>query len=135
MNKLLFFFMALSAPALALGKAADRPLTPPEMTASRLNVAPETDGNVLDDDAWAGVVSTSGFWQVQPNEGQPSTLRTEVFVGYTDTALHIGVVAYDDDPDGIIVADSRRDSDLDNTDAFLIVIDGLLDRQNGYVFA
>lgn len=29
---------------------------------------------------------------------------------------------------------SRRDSGLDETDSFRIIIDGLLNRQNGYVF-
>ena len=126
--------MALSATAIVSLNAAARPALPPEMSASRLITAPVTDGNVLDDDAWADAVPTSEFWQVQPSEGLPSTQRTQVFVGYTDTALHIGVVAYDDDPNGIIVSDSRRDSSLNDTDAFLVVIDGLLDRQNGYVF-
>lgn len=120
---------------LTPGESAARPALPPEMSATRLSVAPVTDGDVLGDEAWAGIVPASEFWQVQPSEGMPSTQRTEVFVAYTDSALHIGVVAYDDEPSEVIVSDSRRDSDLDNTDAFFIVIDGLLDRQNGYVFA
>ena len=104
------------------------------MRAAALDAAPSVDGRVLGDDAWRDALPASGFWQVQPHDGAPATQKTEVFVGYTDTALYIGVVAYDDDPAGIIVTDSRRDSSLDDTDAFLVVIDGLLDRQNGYVF-
>ena len=106
----------------------------PELLATRLETAPLTDGNVTGDEAWSGVSPASGFWQVQPNNGEPATKRTDVYVGYTDDALYIGVMAHDDDPSGIIVSDSRRDSSLDDTDAFVIVIDGLLDRQNGYVF-
>jgi len=121
--------------ALAANAAAERPAVPPEMLAHKLGVAPVTDGNVLDDDAWSGTVPASEFWQVQPNDGEPATQRTEVFVGYTETALHIGVVAYDDEPLEIVVSESRRDSSLNDTDAFLVIIDGLLDRQNGYVFA
>ena len=48
--------------------------------------------------------------------------------------MHVAVVAYDDDPSGILMTDSRRDSSLDDTDAFLFIVDGLLDRQNGFVF-
>ena len=92
------------------------------------------DGDVLGDDAWSGVTPATGFWQIQPNDGQPSTQKTEVFVGFTETALFIGVVAHDNSSEGILVTDSRRDADLDDTDAFLVVIDGLLDRQNGFVF-
>jgi hypothetical protein len=120
--------------ALAFGQASDRPIVPPEMVATRLSIAPLLDGDVRGDDAWSDIVPASEFWQVQPNDGQPATQRTEVFVGYTDTALHIGVVAHEDDAGEIIVSDSRRDSSLDDTDAFLVIIDGLLDRQNGYVF-
>jgi len=119
-------------PAAAL--AIDRPTQPPSLRASPLDSAPTLDGLIRGDDAWTGAEPASGFWQVQPQDGQASTQKTEVYVGYTETALYIGVVAWDDDPAGIIVADSRRDSSLDDTDAFLVVIDGLLDRQNGYVF-
>jgi len=104
------------------------------MAAHELTTTPLVDGDVLGDDAWSAVSPASGFWQIKPDDGQAATQRTEVYVGFTDTSLYIGVVAYDDSPGEIIVTDSRRDSDLDNTDAFLIVIDGLLDRQNGFVF-
>ena len=106
----------------------------PSTTAFPLDRSPVIDGEVLADTAWGGVNPTSGFSQVRPDEGQPATQKTEVFIGYTDDSLYIGVVAYDDDPEGIIFADSRRDSRLDETDSFQVIIDGLLDRQNGYIF-
>ena len=37
-------------------------------------------------------------------------------------------------PPAIIVSDSRRDADLDETDAFQVIMDTYLDRQNGFVF-
>jgi hypothetical protein len=95
---------------------------------------PVLDGRVLEDSAWASLIPATGFWQVQPDDGEPATQRTEVYVGYSDDALYIGVVAYDDDPDGILVTDSRRDSDLADTDSFQVVLDGLRDGQNGFVF-
>ena len=106
----------------------------PSTTAFPLDSNPNIDGDVLSDAAWSGVAPTSGFSQVRPNEGQPATQKTEVFIGYTEESLYIGVVAYDDNPEGIIVADSRRDSDLVETDSFQVIIDGLLDRQNGFIF-
>ncbi|MGI9234389.1 MAG: DUF5916 domain-containing protein [Woeseiaceae bacterium] len=125
--------LLLSLPAT--GEAAVRPDVPPDLGATKLEFAPTLDGDVLGDKAWADAVPASEFWQVQPDEGMPSTQRTEVFVAYTEFALHVGVVAYDDEPSEVIVTDSRRDSDLNDSDAFFIVIDGLLDRQNGFVFA
>jgi hypothetical protein len=112
----------------------ERPTEPPTMQAKRLQVAPVIDGDVLGDAAWNGPVPATGFWQTRPNNGYPATQRTEVYVGFTDTSLYIGVIAFDEEPTEIITTDSRRDSSLDDTDAFLVVIDGLLDRQNGYVF-
>ena len=126
---IIFFIVALAA-----SNAIAAPASPPQMQARQLSIAPVIDGDVRGDAAWNGVIPARDFWQVKPDEGQAATQATEVFVGFTDSALYIGVIAYDDDPDGIIVTDSRRDSSLRDTDAFLVIIDGLLDRQNGYVF-
>lgn len=104
------------------------------MNAHQLSSTPTIDGDVHGDSAWAGVVPATGFWQIQPDDGKPATQRTEVFVGFSNDSLYVGVIAHDDDPGAIIVTDSRRDSHLGNTDAFLMIIDGLLDRQNGFVF-
>ncbi len=99
-----------------------------------LEVNPVIDGDVLGDPAWSGATPISDFWQTQPDAGQPATQKTDVFVGFTATAIHIAVVAYDDEPLEIITTDTRRDSSLDDTDSFKVAIDGLLDRQNAYVF-
>lgn len=109
-------------------------LARPDLQAQALTTLPVIDGDVLGDPAWEGSVPASGFRQVRPVDGEPASQETQVFVGFSEDSLYIGVVAYDDNPDGIIVSDSRRDSELNDTDAFLVVIDGLLDRQNGYVF-
>lgn len=124
--------LPLALPLVAVSQ--ERPVSPPTMNAFRLAASPIVDGDVLTDDAWSGAAPAREFWQIQPDDGRLATQRTEVFVGFTDTALYVGVVAYDNNPAGIIVTDSRRDSNLDNTDAFLFIIDGLLDRQNGFVF-
>jgi len=99
-----------------------------------MDASPVLDGRVAGDSAWEGLSPASGFWQVQPDDGARATQRTEVYVGYSDDALYIGVIAFDDDPDGILVTDSRRDSDLDDTDSFQVLIDGMRDGQNGFVF-
>ena len=114
--------------------AQERPASPPNMDAVRLATPPGVDGDVLGDSAWSGVVPVRDFWQIRPDDGAPASQRTEVYVGFTDTHLYVGVVAFDDDPNAIIITDSRRDSSLNDGDAFLFIIDGLLDRQNGFVF-
>lgn len=104
------------------------------MQASALSVAPVLDGEVIADAAWKGASPATGFWQVQPDEGEAASQRTEVYIGFLGEDLYIGMVAYDDNPDGIIVTDGRRDRSLNDSDSFRVIIDGMLDRQNGYVF-
>ncbi|MCZ6601052.1 MAG: DUF5916 domain-containing protein, partial [Acidobacteria bacterium] len=53
---------------------------------------------------------------------------------YDDRFLYVGVICFDDDPAGIIVADSRRDASLDEADSFQVVFDTYHDLQNGFVF-
>ena len=115
---------------IAEGISAPRPV----MQASTLSVAPVLDGEVLADSAWQGVFPATGFWQVQPDEGQAASQRTEVYIGFLGGDLYIGIVAYDDNPDGIVVTDGRRDRNLNDSDSFRVIIDGMLDRQNGYIF-
>ena len=106
----------------------------PTTMAYELRSVPAIDGEVLGDDAWSEVTPTGGFSQVRPDEGQPSTQKTEVFLGYTEESLYIVVVAYDTNPEGITFTDARRDSSLEDTDSFQVIIDGLLDRQSGFIF-
>jgi len=126
---ILFVSTAVAQESLPL-EAWPRPTT----QAYRLNNVPKLDGDVRNDSAWRGVKPASHFIQVQPDEASPASKKTEVFIGFTDSSLWVGVVAYDDSPDTIIVAESRRDSSLDDTDSFRLIIDGQLDRQNGFLF-
>ncbi len=129
--------LSLAAMALAsegLAQSVDFNAPRPIAQAIELTTAPVVDGNVLDDPAWRGAEPITDFWQIQPDAGQPATQQTAVYFGFTDTAIFVGIVAYDDEPLEIISTDTRRDSSLDDTDSVKILIDGLLDRQNGYIF-
>lgn len=106
----------------------------PNLSAKRLTTMPTLDGDVANDPAWTGLTPATDFVQIQPDEGAPASQRTEVFVGYTDDSLYVAVIAYDTDPSAIIVSDSRRDANLDDSDSFQMIIDGFQDRQNGLVF-
>jgi hypothetical protein len=103
--------------------------------AVKVPTGPVVDGRIADDPAWAGVAPLVDFWQTAPDAGQPASERTEVRIVYTDEALYFGIVLSDSDPAGLTVSDSRRDSPLDDSDSFRIVLDTYRDRQNGFVFA
>jgi len=117
-----------------LGRREVTPAGTPFLRAIPLDEAPVIDGDVLGDAAWDGVVSSTGFLQTTPDEGQPASERTEVRVAYDQETLYFGVICYVRDPNTIIVSDSRRDTPLNETDSFQIIIDTYLDKQNGFVF-
>lgn len=107
--------------------------TPVSATARRTATPPTVDGR-LDDPAWQTAEALSGFRQREPREGEPATERTEVRILFDADALYLGVWLYDSDPSGIVHGETRRDARLDDTDAFLILLDTYRDRQNAFVF-
>ena len=106
----------------------------PLANARQVSAPPIVDGNVLGDGSYADAPFATGFVQSRPFEGQPASERTEVRVVYTGDTLYFGVVCFTEDPATIIVADSRRDSDLTETDSFQIILDTYHDGLNGFVF-
>src|SRR5688572_31421674 len=132
---LLFLLPMVSAAAMAQPASSTSSAAAANVaTATRATEAPTLDGDVLGDPAWAHATPITGFTQEQPNEGQPVSERTEVRVLFTNDTLYIGAVMYDSDPSGIITSDSRRDSPLDDTDSFQMIVDTYRDLQNGFVF-
>ena len=129
LRTLLLVFIVCCQATLSLGSDV-----PPVTRAVRLAIQPTLDGNVISDPAWKAVAETSGFWQTMPDEGQPSSERTSVYVGYSDNVLYIAAVLHDRDPGSIIFADARRDSSLDDTDSFRFVIDTFLNQQTCFLF-
>ena len=102
--------------------------------ASVVDQPPTLDGNVLGDSAWVDAIPVSGFSQSMPNEGQPASERTEVRIVFTVDTVYFGIVCYDSKPSSIIVSDSRRDSSMNDSDSFQIVLDTFSDQQNGFIF-
>ena len=145
------FFVALSLLVIVLSghgvaqqskpgpptEPAERPTTAagvPLAHSVRVENAPVIDGDVLNDPAYADVPPVSGFLQNTPDAGRPASERTEVRIVHTNDILFFGIICYVRDPATLIVSDSRRDSLLDETDSFQIILDTYLDKQNGFVF-
>jgi len=117
-------------PNVTMPDTKDRPTT----RANTLEKEPILDGEVLNDAVWQKVVPLSELWQTQPNSGHPASEKTEIRVAYSPTTFYISVVCYDAEPGKLVVSDARRDASLDNTDAFLFILDTYHDGQNGFVF-
>ncbi len=77
--------------------------------------------------------SNQQFIQVEPDNGELATERTEVWVGYDDAALYIGARLWDSIPDSIVGRLARRDED-NNSDDFSVAIDSYNDKRSGFFF-
>src|SRR5262245_18869825 len=131
---LVFVQLASAARAADSPKTGEAPIT--EITATWLSEGspvPILDGRVTDE-AWLRVEPYSTFTQTDPNEGEPATERTEVRVLFDKTNVYIGVICFDSEPAKVIVNQSRRDADLTETDAIILVLDTFNDNQNAFVF-
>ena len=101
----------------------------PHGHATRLPEAPTLDGNVADDPAWDGIAPFTGFLQLQPDNGAAASQRTEVYFGFTDDALHVGVICFETDPSAITVSNDGLQSD-----SFSMVLDTFGTGLAGMVF-
>jgi len=124
----------LLLPPLSVVQAQEAALERPQLRAVRLERVPVLDGDVLGDAAWEGVQAATSFVQTAPDEGQPASERTEVFIALGDDTLYVGVICHDREPEGIIISDSRRDASLEEMDSFQVVFDTFGDHRTGFVF-
>lgn len=125
---------ALACLCLVAGAEGQRPPAErPTVQAFRLAAPPELDG-LVDDEIWQELEPATGFVQQNPDEGAPSTERTEVRIGFDDAHLYFGIVCFDREPENIVVTQNRRDGNLDDTDSIQLLIDAYHDGQNAFVF-
>lgn len=92
--------------------------------AVRISSSPRIDGK-LTEKVWKSMTLFTNFFQYNPYNGQPPSQRTEVRVGYDDTAVYIGAICYDDSPKEIRREVSIRDQWPPgmNVDMFAVHID------------
>jgi len=106
----------------------------PNFNISKLSSDPIIDGNILNDDIWKTITPIREMTQIKPSFDVPATEKTEIRVAYSNGMFYVAVVCYDSKPETIVVSDSRRDSDLNDEDSFLFIIDTYNDQQNGFLF-
>ena len=98
----------------------------PSARAARKNGQVTLDGR-LDDAAWQAATPVTEFTQVDPNEGQPASQRTEMRFLFDEGALYVGAKMYDTEGRaGVRTSLVRRDASF-NSDYMEIVIDGFHD--------
>ena len=84
--------------------------------------------------AWQGkLAKITGFTQRIPNDGQPSSQRTETYLGYDDKNLYAIFVCFDTEPKKLRARLSRRDDVIDD-DSVEIMLDTFHDHRRAYTF-
>src|SRR4028119_2418994 len=78
-----------AAPVVGQGGGSASHAAAPVARATALQGAITLDGR-LSESGWASATPVTTFTQLDPNEGQPVSERTEVYVLYDDEALYIG---------------------------------------------
>ena len=138
MPRLLPFLFVL-APALAAAQGAPRQASAqpeslayghkvavPSVVAVKRNGPIVMDGK-LDETAWQAARPMTDFRQIDPNEGEKGSQRTEVRFLYDDDALYVGAKMYDTEgAKGVMTRLVRRDGNFDS-DYFELVIDSYHD--------
>lgn len=101
--------------------------------------AVRTDANItidgiLDDAAWAGAETATGFVMYEPDNGKPATddRKSEVRVVYDNEAIYFAAMLYDD-PKLILKEIALRD-DFKTADHFGVYINGYNDGQQDFRF-
>jgi len=102
--------------------------------AVRLTEALVIDG-LLRDPIYSQVPAISDFVQQEPNEGEPATERTELWIFFDDTNLYVSARCLDSEPGRTIANELRRDGDsLNRNDNIHIVLDTFFDRRSALAF-
>ena len=129
--------LLVHAPALADAQTPASPPAPAVTTTPTVSRAVPLRGTIridgrLDESAWAAAPVTSGFTQIDPDEGRPASQRTEVRVLFDDAALYVGVRLHDSGP--VTARLGRRDMSLGDSDWFGLMIDSYHDHRTAFGF-
>lgn len=87
----------------------------------------------LDENAWRSANPVTRFTQLDPQEGQPVSERTEVYFLYDSEALYVGALLYDSAPVSSRLA--RRDAVVSDSDWFIVALDSYHDHLTAYRFS
>lgn len=88
----------------------------------------------LDDQVWQRSRPVTSFIQAEPDEGEPATEETEVWVAFDDRNLYIAAYCHDEGAEALVVNDIRKDFESSDQDTFEVLLDTFADRRNGYIF-
>lgn len=95
--------------------------------------AVKVDGR-LDESMWQQAVPHDTFYQTQPTDRRKAHLKTEVRILFDQTAMYVGIKAFDTDPSGIRDSFSRRDRITIDQDFFALYLDPTSAHKSAQIF-
>ena len=121
---------AQRAPVVATGPVPHAAM--PSASVARRNGDIAIDGR-MNESAWDAAAPITSFTQVDPQEGQPASERTEARILVDDDAIYVGMRLYDSNPRGVQTQLARRDEGIDG-DLVELYLDSYHDHLNAVVF-
>jgi hypothetical protein len=104
----------------------------PAARAQRAALPVQVDGR-LDEPVWRQAMQVTEFTQRDPQEGQPSSQRTEVRIAFDENAIYVGARLFD--TESVSTRLGRRDSSLPGSDWFTVSLDSYHDHISAYQFS
>ncbi|HWL40970.1 MAG TPA: DUF5916 domain-containing protein [Gemmatimonadaceae bacterium] len=104
----------------------------PTAAAARRNGPVQIDGR-LDEAAWQAATPVTEFIQFDPNEGQPTSERTEARILIDDVAVYVGMRLFDSEPSRIQSQLARRDESIEG-DLIEVTFDSYHDHLSAFIF-
>lgn len=130
---LVWITLALSVSELSNAQETFSPPTQSDIFYnSRIDSSIRIDGE-LTESVWKDVSPITDFIQKDPDQGAPSTYKTEVRIISSEQGLYISAICYQP-RSKIVVKNLERDFEYFQNDLFGISIDGILDQRNSLVF-
>ena len=136
MRHFTFFFAVVFLPLALHAQQSFAPgAAKPTLKAFPAQQPIEVDGMLQESD-WQRVEAATSFTQIEPNQGTPSEVRTEVRLLYNDKSIIVGVVCYEPKgQSGSRAPDLKRDFSWRAHDTFAMCFDGFNDERNSIAFA
>ena len=136
--------LANGSPAVAFRDMAPDPVAPATVSrtpdgavairAVRIPDGLKLDGR-LDEPHYIEVPAIDVFIQLDPDNGAPSTEKTEAWIFFDDTNIYVSARCWDSHPELEIANDMRRDSqNILQNESFTAIFDTFNDKRNGLFF-
>jgi len=88
----------------------------------------------LDEETYLTVPAIGDFIQLEPDEGEPATEKTDTWIFFDDRNLYVSARCWDSQPERMVANELRRDGNVTQNENFVVILDTFYDHRNGSFF-